>query len=168
MINGFSYTDIGILSLALILCLVILLSKNIVQVMMSFLSILVVVGIVFLLQNSGFLFVTQLLLYVGGVTVFLIFAIMLSKRITKDRSLFSHNQNLVIGGILGIGLVSLFYWVFQSKAFQEITVRGEFNEIRGLGIGAMSTYLFPFELLAILLLIALILAAVIAGKKNEI
>lgn len=168
MIAGFTYTDIGILGLAILLCSVILISKNMVQIMTALLCILALVGIVFLFQHSGFLFLTQLLIYIGGITVFLIFTIMLSKRVTNDKSLSTANQNVFAALLIGVGLVGLFYLVFQSKDFNQDVQIQSLDEIKGLGINTMTTFLFPFELLAILLLIALIMASVIAGKKNEI
>lgn len=166
MIEVLTITDFVVLGLAAVLCLLIIISKDILTVLMSFLCVLFLVGISFLLFKSGFLFVTQILLYVGGVSVLFIFVIMLSKRVTKDKALISSNQNVIIGGVLSIGAAAMLLFTYKVKSIDDKSSI-EIDDVKSLGKGIVTDYLISFELLAIFLLIALILAAVIAGKKQH-
>lgn len=97
----------------------------------------------------------------------MVFVIMLSKRLTKDRSLLSANQNVFAGSILSLGaFIGLLYAYFEEKAKVKSLVVSD--DVNMLGKSIVTEYLLAFELLAIFLLIALILAAVIAGKKQEV
>ena len=166
MIELLTIPDFVMLGLAFALCLTIIISKDILKVLMSFLCLLFVVGLSFLLFNSGFLFVTQILLYVGGVTVLFVFVIMLSKRVTKDRALISSNQNVIVGGVLSILSASILLYSYKAKSI-DINNLKQIDDVKSLGKGIVTDYLISFELLAIFLLIALILATVIAGKKQN-
>ena len=166
MIEALTITDFIVLGLATTLCLMIIISKDILKVLMAFLCVLLLVGFSFVLFQAGFLFVTQILLYVGGVTILMVFVIMLSKRLTKDRSLLSKNQNVIASAILSIIAVVVLVRSFKSETYKlkEIV---KIDDVKLLGKSIVTDYLISFELLAIFLLIALILAAVIAGKKQH-
>lgn len=143
-----------------------LFSKDLVKIIASFIGVLMVVAMIFLLANFGFLFITQLLLYIGGVSVLLVFVIMLTKRLTKERNLVSESKNWVFGALIGSGLVAVLI-VALNKEFLTGKIY-QFDEVRAFGIGIVSSYLFAFELLAVFLLIALVLAVLIAGKKSKV
>jgi NADH-quinone oxidoreductase subunit J len=165
MIANLNVLDLVVIGIVLVLCLLMLLSKKIVTVLTAFFAILLLVALIFLISGSGFLFITQLLIYVAGVSILFVFAIMLSKRLTNDRSLVSENQNLV-GGLLVSALVLGVLLLSINKEYGN-PVAYRVDEVRIIGVSLVNNYLFAFELLAIFLLIALILASVIAGKKEN-
>lgn len=166
MIHQLTHIDWLMIGIATALGLLILLTKDVVKVMMGFLSILFLVGIVFLMFNSGFLFLSQLLIYIGGVTVLFIFVIMLTKRISTDQNMASPNQNLVGGSLVALVLGAVLIYAVQFTDFGGV-VSTPFDEVRGLGIQMMSRYVLAFEILAVFLLISLILAVVIADKPEQ-
>jgi len=166
MIDQLTHIDFALIGLVTVLCTIMVVAKNIIHILTSFLTVLFVVGVVFLLFGSGFLFITQLLVYVGAVTVMIIFAIMLTKRSTNDKNLISLNHNIV-SGLLVVLVVGGGAFLVLGKRSMIKPKQIEIDEVRGLGIELMSKYLLAFEVLALFLLIALILAAVIAGKKQE-
>ena len=161
-----TYIDIIHIALVATLCGLMLFSKDVIKVIASFMGVLMLVAMIFLLSNFGFLFITQLLLYIGGISVLLVFVIMLTKRLTKEKNLVSQSKNWIFGILVGSGLVAVFIFAL-NKSYAPGRIF-QFNEVRAFGVGIVSSYLFAFELLAIFLLIALILAAVIAGKKTDI
>jgi NADH-quinone oxidoreductase subunit J len=165
MIQGFNLLDVIVLSIAVLLCGFIVISKNVVKVFTAFFALLVMVGLIFLISGAEFLFATQLILYVGAVTILFVFAIMLSKRLTQDRNLVSENKNLLAGMFVA---VVAFGTLILSVKKQSVVPKIELeNSSKIIGKEVMSSYLFAFELLGIFLLIALVLAVVIAGKKQE-
>lgn len=166
MLEQLNYIDFAILGVVALLGLVIIFSKEVIKVLVAFMTVLFLVGGVFLLFGSGFLFLTQILIYVGGVTILMIFSIMLSKRFTADQNLVSLNQNLIGGVLLVLLLSGGFFYVLRDTKFKQ-TITTDINEVEGLGIELMSKYVITFEVLAIFLLVALIIASVIAGKKSN-
>lgn len=158
--------DFIVIGLAVLLCGLILFSKKVVTIISAFMGVLTLVALIFLMANAGFLFITQLLIYIGAVSVLLVFSVMLSKRMSKDKNLESGNHNL-LGGILIGGSFIGFSVLALNKKFQAFEPN-KVNDVKAIGMETMTSYLFTFELLAVFLLIALILSAVIAGKKQEI
>src|SRR5512136_2866506 len=74
-------------------------SKNIFWSAMGLLSALIGVGGLYVLLSADFVAVTQLLVYIGGVLVLIIFAVMLTSQI-REIEVSNRNVGLVAGGIL--------------------------------------------------------------------
>lgn len=166
MLSQLNYIDISIIGLVFVLGCIIIFSKEVIKVLVAFMTILFLIGGVFLLFGSGFLFFTQLLIYVGGVTILLVFSIMLSKRFTDDKNLISGNQQVVLGLVVVASLGAGFTYLLKNEKFKVLKTT-QIDEVRGLGTELMSKYLITFEVLAVFLLIALIISSVIAGKKTK-
>jgi NADH:ubiquinone oxidoreductase subunit 6 (subunit J) len=165
MISLLTIIDYLVIGLVLSACFVMIFSKQMIHIFMAFLSILCIVAMIFLISGSGFLFATQLLLYLGGISVLLVFVIMLSKRLNKDKTLVSEHKNLIIGFCFTLVTFYLLIIALKSSGLHHF-ILGAKDEYRDLGLVIMSNYLFAFEILAVFLLIALVLSVVIAGKKQ--
>lgn len=143
----------------------ILFAKNVVHAV--FLLVLVFLGIagVFIISNAEFVGVTQIMIYIGGVLILMMFGIMLTHRIDGNR-LETQNKGVLLGSLLGLGLLGfLLYPIkdgfplfdFGSQPTSEFTITEQ------IGIHLMTTELIALEVTAVLLLMALIGAAYIAG-----
>ncbi len=119
--------------------------------------------------GADFLGGLQVLLYVGGVTVLLLFAVMLS---TRDSTRLAISRYVLVAPVVGI--VGLF--VYQAYLGVHAVVQG-FGATPGEPqptteeIGALflspDGYLVPFELVAILLLLVLIGAVTVARRGQD-
>jgi NADH:ubiquinone oxidoreductase subunit 6 (subunit J) len=124
-----------------------------------------VAGIYFLLE-AEFVGVSQILVYVGAIATLITFAIMLTRGMMFG-STAQLNRQALAGGLIAI----LFFLVILGVVFQipwpdvaaEIT-DGE-ALIANLGMAFVTTYLVPFELLALLLLVALTGALLLARDR---
>ncbi len=157
-------------------------SKNLVRgIFMFFVTLFALAGL-YVLALADFVAVSQIVIYVGGILVLILFAFMLSGKETLD-SLGRQKDKLINGGkIPGLILSVLFFavmvimilklnadelgWVKQSVATGNV-VKPTDNGIHNIGINLMTTYLLPFEAISILLMMALIGAAHIARKEPE-
>lgn len=158
--------------LTVVAALGVLLFKKVLYAALSLVTTLLGIAGLFVLSNADFLAVTQLLIYAGGMIVLLIFGIMVTKRVSTDNQVISFAHNKGIGFLLGlITFALLFVGVWQTnvgaiewvqKGKSEINMR---SSIPILGEKLMTTYLLPFEIAAIFLLIVLIGAVFIAGKN---
>jgi len=120
--------------------------------------------------GADFLGATQILLYVGGVTVLLLFAVMLT---TRDSTRVSLGRNVLVAPIVGY----LAYLVWQAGlgiaaiiADTHTAVTADPAPTTG-AIGALflerEHYLLPFEAISVLLLLVLVGAVTLARRGQE-
>lgn len=127
---------------------------------MSFLG---VAGIYFILE-AEFIGVIQILVYVGAISILILFAIMLTRGLMTSTASAQNSQ------WIGAALVSVLMFVVLAGvvlgtnwAVSPIKVSGDL--IPTLGKELMTTYLLPFEAVSLLLLAALVGAIVIAREE---
>src|SRR5512133_957249 len=120
---------------------------------------LVGVAGLYLLQQAEILFAVQIVLYIGGIMVLFLFVIMLVNldEAAKERQF---NGQWIIG-ILCVALVGVLVLFVMSKGAGSFKVApGAMPSANGLGnteaLGDVlfSTYLLPFEIASLLLLVA--------------
>lgn len=126
----------------------------------------------FVLLSSDFVAITQILIYVGGVLVLVIFAVMLTSRIGDvniSNQAVNYKAGIPIVGGVAIFLISLLTsgsWKVQTPkqgAFHETEVYG--SVIRTIGNALLKDYLLPFEVISLVLLGALVGAVVIVRRE---
>ena len=141
----------------------ILVSKNVFKSALYLLLTLLSVSALYVLSLAEFLAVAQILIYAGGVTVVIIFAVMLTTRIS-GQPLIVKNAHILSGGVIGISLfILLVQYIPALPSTDKILTT---NPITAIGFEIFSAYSLPFELAGILLLVALIGAAVITSNMK--
>lgn len=145
----------------------ILFAKNVVHAV--FMLVLVFLGIagVFIISNAEFAGVTQIMIYIGGVLILMMFGIMLTHRIDGQK-LESQNRRVITASLLGLGLLGVLLYPikdgFPLFNFDKPVASG-LNVTEQIGVHLMTTELIALEVTAVLLLMALIGAAYIAGQN---
>jgi NADH-quinone oxidoreductase subunit J len=133
-------------------------------------SLLGVAGL-YLLQQAEFLFAVQIVLYIGGIMVLFLFVIMLVNldHAAKERQF---NRQWLIG-LAAAGLVGaqLAWFLFKGRASFRIAETG----LPGASAGEGNTeliadvlfreYLLPFEIVSVLLLVAVVGSVVMAKRR---
>ncbi len=119
--------------------------------------------------HSPFLTLMQILIYVGAVCVVIMFALMLSET-REQRSSRRYDAMMTVAGLLVSGLFSIaaiiligrFSWLPPS-----IPVNG--GTVQDLGRALLNRYGFAFELISVVLLLAILGALVVArsGRRHE-
>ena len=145
---------------------VVVFSRNILYSAFSLLFTFFGVAGLYVLLYADFLAVTQVLIYVGGILVLLLFGVMLTNKVInvdiKTGTMQTAPAALVVA-ILAGSLSGVFYstWggVENSKVGAEATTAA-------LGSMLLTNYLLPFEIVSVVLLVALVGAAMIARKKG--
>ncbi|MDO8461448.1 MAG: NADH-quinone oxidoreductase subunit J [Deltaproteobacteria bacterium] len=118
----------------------------------------------YLFLSSDFVAVTQVLIYVGGVLVLILFAIMLTNKI-EDATTSNPSLNRIAGAVLTfvlflflVGILSGTDWVVQDEEkFASM--------VTPIGNALLSSYLLPFEVISIALLAALLGAVVLVRRE---
>lgn len=146
---------------------VVVLSKNIMHSAFSLLFTFFGVAGLYVLLSADFLAITQIMIYIGGILVLIIFGVMLTTRITgvdvKSGTMGKIQMAIsgLLTGIVCIALITIFvktkWYLAESK-----TVTATVNQI---GNALLTNYLLAFEAASMLLLIAIIGAAFIARRK---
>jgi len=139
-------------------------SRNILYSGIGLLTALIGAGSLYVFLSADFLAVTQLLVYIGGVLVLILFAVMLTNRITEVNV---SNRSLGMAGgvalLVATALVLLF--VAVAAPFVTMNVPELAPTTRQIGDAFLTRWLLPFELASLILLATLIGAVVIARKE---
>jgi NADH:ubiquinone oxidoreductase subunit 6 (subunit J) len=154
--------------------LFILFTKNVLHAVLSLLSVFIGVSALYVFAGADFLAVTQLVIYVGGVLVLMLFGVMLTNRETGAIYPISKHKYFISGIISGSSILGILVYLFvknqnvflsASEKSTSVSAATTTGTIRILGISLISEYILVFEAIGVLLLIALIGAAFIAGRK---
>lgn len=138
--------------------------KNLFHAALSLAAVLIGTAALYLTFHAEFMAAVQILLYVGAVITVIIFAVMLTEHIAERSILQRNKQSLpallgVLALLVIIGKVLLKTpWPVNPSALDARV------PVSDLGVALMGTYVFPFEVISILLIGALIGAVVIARK----
>jgi NADH-quinone oxidoreductase subunit J len=124
-------------------------------------------GLYYLLA-SPFLALMHILIYVGAVCVVLMFALMLSEPQEQRRSLRSEALINSVG-LLVSGLFSVFLFLLITSTRWVRPAQQSGNTVQDLGRALLTRYGFAFELISVVLLLAILGALVIArsGRGSE-
>ena len=156
-------------------------TKNLVRsIFMFFVTLLGLAGL-YVLSLADFVAITQVVIYVGGILVLILFAFMLSGKetlgaITQQQTGFisiSKVPAILLAGLFLVVFVNMIFkaninnlaWIKQSVANHNQVIPDE-DMTGNIGINLMTRYLLPFEAISILLMIALIGSAHIARKET--
>lgn len=119
----------------------------------------------YIFLNADFLAVTQIVVYVGGILVLLVFGIMLTNKISTAEISQSSVQKwlglIVVLGVLAVILTAVLPHNWVGSALPLAFV----DTVSGIGKLLFTDYLILFEIASVLLLGALIGAATLARKE---
>jgi NADH-quinone oxidoreductase subunit J len=157
--------------------LVVLLSKNILYAAFSLLLTFLSLGALYVFAQADFLAVAQLMIYVGGILVLLIFGIMLTQKPQGDQTLKANHilddsSNRFWGGAIALSVFGVLFLAFKKGNFQANN-EGIFEPITNqttvtkLGVNLMTDSVFAFEFVGILLMMVLLGAAYLVAENRE-
>ena len=104
---------------------------------------------------------SQVIIYVGGILVLIIFGVMLTNKLDDPRlSNPSHNQ--LIAGIFCLLLLIFQFQIIFNTNWNLVDLIIRESTVNDIGRMLLSKYLLPFEVVSVLLLAALIGAAMLS------
>jgi len=120
---------------------------------------------VFLLLQAEFLAAVQILLYAGGVVTVVVFAIVVTERLVGER--LSHTSRRVgSGALVAAAVMTGLVGTIGRAALPVSAPAMPVDLTRALGESVLTTFVLPFELLAVLLLVALVGATYFARPED--
>ena len=146
--------------------------KNIIHSALWLIASFFAVAAMYLLMEAEFIAIVQVLIYVGAISILILFAIMLTRHVTGEgiRQLYQRwwIALLVAAALFGLLIaptVAGYGWNTMPPAApdQVATISSAVQ----IGTAFMREYLLPFEIASVLLLVALIGAIVIAFEERS-
>jgi NADH:ubiquinone oxidoreductase subunit 6 (subunit J) len=171
----------GIAFIALGSAIFVAATKNLVRsIFMFFITLLALAGL-YVLALADFVAITQIVIYVGGILVLILFAFMLSAREHLNYLSAIENKFISIRKIPALLLAALFLivlvnvlvkmdadnlqWVKESVKMKQV-IQPDASVTENIGVNLLTRYLLPFEAISILLMVALIGAAHLSRRED--
>jgi len=152
-----------------VLFLITVMTKNVLYAMTALAAGMVMISGFFFLLGADFLGVVQLIVYVGAVMALYAFAMMF---FDATRDIREKHENSALVFLLG-GLMALVFVIMFSAPIIGDNVQALYPIVEGVGnaqaVGMVlfTKYLVPFEVAALMLLVAMIAGIILAGKKMD-
>ena len=142
--------------------------RNIVHAAFSLMVTLFGVAGLYVFLQADFLAATQVIVYVGGILVLILFGVMMTSGRLEMRIHVERGQ-LLLGGVIALALLMLLLTVIaNTPAWKNRIDDGTALPPTTEKIGELilnGPFLLPFEVVSVLLLVALIGAALISRKE---
>ncbi len=166
--RGVTFSDIAFWVLSIVLvgsALAVVLSKNLFHAVLWLALALTGTAGVFLLLNAEFLAAVQLLLYAGGIITIVVFAIVVTERLVGER-LSQTNRGLASGAVVAVALLAVIVSTLMQRQMPMTPLPQLADLTRLVGEQVLTTFVLPFELLALLMLAAMLGAIYFARPED--
>jgi NADH-quinone oxidoreductase subunit J len=135
---------------------------------LSLVVVMLALSVLFLLLSAQFVFVVQIIVYAGAVMVLFLFVIALfgpARELARTRLRFQSWLSV----LFVLALLGLIWAMLQGIQYRqpEQTDLSVFGTVQSIAVGLFTTYLYPFELTSILLLVAAIGAIYLSRRQGE-
>lgn len=154
----------GLACVTVIAALAVVGLRNIVHSALALIATFIGVAGLYILLSADFVAAVQVLIYVGAVAVLLLFAVMLTRLPASQRSNPANSQRYGAAAaavILGVLLVTVFArttWPVSGEPLPP-------SSVEVVGQQLLTTYVLPFELVSVLLVVAMVGAIVLAREE---
>ena len=176
-LGNYMFHFFGLLAVAGALTLVF--ARNAIHSIVGFLLAMLAIAGCYLTLSAEFLAVAQLLVYAGGIVVLFLFVVMLVEMTKfKEKGLFQLQAPYAVAAVVAgaVAIISVFWktW-FGPAAAQALTLGPALAQgldvpaqnAQAVSRGIFAQYLLPFEILSVILLVALV-GAVVLAKHDRV
>ena len=145
-------------------------TRRILRAAVYLLFVLIATAVIYFIANFYFLAAVQILVYVGGIVVLIIFSILLTshldQRLEKPSTLkvIFTTIAIIVGAIVTIYTISGYTFQANGKVPADTSVSTIGKQLLSYGDNG---YVLPFEVISILLLAAMIAAIAIAKRDKK-
>lgn len=145
--------------------LAVVLSKNLFHAVLWLALALTGTAGVFLMLEAEFLAAVQLLLYAGGIVTIVVFAIVVTERLVGER-ISQTNRRIGAGALVAAALLALIVNAVIQRPLAPARPSMGAELTRTVGETVLTRFVLPFELLALLMLAAL-MSAIYFARPDE-
>jgi len=145
-------------------------AKNILYAALWLIVTLFGVAALYAILNAGFLAVVQVVVYIGAIAILFVFAVMLTRRETRESSV-QLNKNWWAAAIIGVAVFGFLYalmskWAGFGNTAAAMPASADTLQTLGAALVSPNGYVLPFEVASVLLLAALVGAVYVASNKE--
>jgi NADH-quinone oxidoreductase subunit J len=153
-------------ALAVIFALVVVLHRNPVVGALSLVVSFFALAVMYVLLDAPFLAALQVIVYAGAIMVLFLFVIMLLNLQHMHEPATRPVQQFLGYTTSAAFLIGLVYYV--SKYAAGTVLPGRFqSDARNIGVALFEAYVFPFEMVSILLLAAIVGALMLSNRSTS-
>jgi NADH-quinone oxidoreductase subunit J len=153
--------------ITIVSAVIVVFSRNIMYAAFALLFTFFGVAGLYVLLAADFLAITQILIYVGGILVLMLFGVMLTSNVVSvdiKTGTFHTIPAMFIVAVVAGSFAGLFYSIWSDVGTPTTTPD---TTTPTLGQMLMTSYVLPFEVASVVLLVALIGAAFIARRERK-
>jgi NADH-quinone oxidoreductase subunit J len=146
----------------------IVLFRNPIGSVLSLVTVMLALSVLFLLLSAQFIFAVQVIVYAGAVMVLFLFVIALLGPIRELPTRRLPRQGL-LAAIVAAGFAVLLVSLLGNLRYHSPgqTDLNTFGSVQNIAYGLFTTYLYPFELTSLLLLVAAVGAIYLSRERRS-
>jgi len=169
--SGLQIVFIIVAAVTLLSALMVVASRKMMHSALWLVLTLMGVAVLFATLQAGFFAVVQVLVYIGAISILIIFTLMLTRKVMDDE-----NPQVIKGwwlpaimAVLLFGLTAGFLATWDDFNIMLNELPAEAENIAGLGLALVDPagYVIPFEVASVLLMAALVGSIYIAVERKE-
>lgn len=154
--------------ITLVAAAVVAFSRNIIHSAFALLGVFAGILGLYVMLSADFVAVIQLVVYIGGILVLILFAVMFTTRIdlATGKRLLLNRAIEPLAAFVGVVILGGLIWRFIYRAKWPVAAREHFTPTTALiGDKFLQEYLLPFEIVSLLLVLVLVGAIVLARRE---
>ncbi len=152
--------------LTVISAFVVVFARNIVHAAFALMFTFFGVAALYVLLYADFVAVTQLLVYVGGILVLIIFGVMLTTRMFSVE-MKTGTLNILPATIFTAILAGILIFVFSVTDWGVVPDQEFDTTVYGIGTLLVNEFILPMQVAGVLLLVAMIGAVMMAARERS-
>ena len=143
-------------------------TKNALYALSSLAAGMIFISAFFFLLNADFLGVVQIIVYTGAVMALYAFGMMFFDTITDVKENIANPRlTFLLTGMISLIVVAMAMAPVVSDIPAYYPVHEAYGNAQDVGLVLFTKYLIPFEVAAVMLLVAMIGGIILAGKKMD-
>jgi NADH-quinone oxidoreductase subunit J len=151
-------------AVAVIFAMVVILHRNPVVGALSLVASFFALAVMYVLLDAPFLAALQVIVYAGAIMVLFLFVIMLLNLGHMHEESARPIQQFLGFTASAAFAIMLVYYIAKYAAFRVIPGTPFYSDARAIGVALFQAYIFPFEMVSILLLAAIVGALFMSGR----
>jgi NADH-quinone oxidoreductase subunit J len=152
-------------TIAVVFALVVVLHRNPVVSAISLVATFFALAVMYVLLEASFLAALQVIVYAGAIMVLFLFVIMLLN-LQRQEEERTHPIQHFLGWTGATSFAITLVWFLTRAVYPELPRTPFMSDARAIGFRLFDAYIFPFEMVSILLLAAIVGALVLTQKSR--
>ena len=146
-------------------------ARNLFRCAVGLAAALIGIAGLYLLMDAQFLSAVQITIYVGGVVVLVVFAVLMVEDVTQKEFLRSPLSRCIIASLVAELLFTIVAGTLLTQGFGTDRPTPASADVRAIGHALLSTgpggFVLPFEVISLVLVAALVGAITVAGARDD-